>query len=325
MSRLEIWRDIASAPRLEELEDVVAGRNTEAALHAMVSSKLSWKSAQILHSRRVPIDPKHPHKRRYEIDLIVMSQKQISAIEIKGWSGEVKPAGDYWIQARLRGGEIKHENPVQKNRKKLDALCNFLESAGLKIPMTRVSRVVFPNPNLSMPEHLQRSNEVISHDKLDRFLTQQKASGFGERFMMSVLQFCLEEETSNLAGEGFFNAISAKAYDQCVEKISTLETFDEVELLGGRTMTGDLRELRTNGKKYKLKNLPTQQEVSVRCSRNKLILFGKAVLGKGPLISLSDPFDQVLISPNDTILFHPAGQKDLEEIKISQITKFTRG
>ena len=51
---------------------------------------------------------------RYEIDLVVLTRKQISAIEIKNWSGSVTSDGENWIQTRMDASKIVHSDPKKK-------------------------------------------------------------------------------------------------------------------------------------------------------------------------------------------------------------------
>lgn len=323
--RLQVWRDIVATNAEPELDEVVAGRDAELALRSMVSNHLSWKSASIFHSKRVPTDFRSPRRGRYEIDLIVLSHKQISAIEIKNWSGSVRISGSSWIQERRNGEEVIHDDPLQKNQKKLESLCAFLEAKNIRVPKTRVSRVILWNRNVSVPSAVARRDEIVMHHELERFLSHQKASGFGERFLMSVLELCLEQEASQIAADGFFSAIPTLDYDAAVRAVSQLETFDKLELFGGRVISGDLLELRGNGPPIKLKDLPSGGIVSVECVRNKLISFFVAVFGSGPMIWLSEPFGSVPASPKDRVLFHVAGQERPEEFELARIVRMVRG
>ncbi|NIY98384.1 NERD domain-containing protein, partial [Salipiger sp. HF18] len=311
-SRLEIWRDIVSTKPEPELDEVVAGRDAELALRSMVSSHLSWKSASIFHSKRVPANSRSPRRGRYEVDLIVLSQKQISAIEIKNWSGSVRILGSSWIQERRNGKEVIHDDPLDKNQKKLESLCAFLEAKNIRVPKARISRVILWNRNVSIPSAVARRDEIVMHHELERFLSHQKASGFGERFLMSVLELCLEQEASQIAADGFFSAIPVRDYDAATRAISQLESFDKLELYGGKVLSGDLLELRVNGQSIPLKDLPSGGIVRVECIRSKLISFFAAVFGSRPMIWLSEPFGSVPASPRDRVLFHPAGQEKPE-------------
>jgi hypothetical protein len=323
--RLEMWRQIVSARKEPELDEVAAGREAELALKSMVTNHLTWKTASIFHSKRVPRDGRAPGQRRYEIDLIVVSPKQISAIEIKNWSGHLRIDGDRWIQERRNGEAVAHENPLSKNKEKLDCLCALLEAQSIRVPTARVCRVILWNRNISVPREVAGRAEIVMHNELEKFLKNQKATGFAERFLMSVLELCLDQEASMIAADGFFKAVPSRDYAAAVKAITSLETFDKLELLGGRILSGDLLELRSGQNRHPLKSISSGSEVSVVCQRNKILLFLSALLGSSPLISLSQPFDTFAVRPTDKILFHQAGMPKPEEFEIDRIVRMVRG
>jgi hypothetical protein len=323
--RLEVWRQIISVDREPELEEVAAGQHAEQALRSMVIDQLTWKTASIFHSKRVPRDTRSPMRGRYEIDLIVVSPKQISAIEIKNWSGRLRIEGERWIQERRNGTEIFHENPLAKNKEKLDCLCALLEARNIRLPSARVCRVIFWNRNLNVPLEVAERDEIVMNHELERFLKNQKAMGFAERFLISVLELCLDQEASLIAADGFFKAVPSRDYAAAVQEITSLETFDKIQLYGGRVISGDLRELRVRGQPIPLKDLQRGSVVRVECLRNKFFLFVVAAIGSGPMIWLSEPFEAISVSPCDTVLFHAAGQEKPEEIEISRIVSMVRG
>ena len=323
--RLDTWRQIVSARQEPELDEVVAGRDAEQALRSMVTNHLTWKTASIFHSKRVPRDGRSPGRGRYEIDLIVVSPKQISAIEIKNWSGRLRIDGERWIQERRNGGEVSHENPLSKNNEKLDCLCALLESQNIRVPTARVCRVIFWNKNLYVPLEVAKRDEIVMNHELERFLGNQKATGFAERFLISVLELCLDQEASMIAADGFFKAVPSRDYAAAVQAITSLETFDKLELLGGRVLSGDLLELRVGQNRQPLKSISSGSEVKVLCKRNKIVLFFSALLGSSPLISLSQPFSTFAVSPTDKVLFHQAGEPKPEEIEIGRVVRMVRG
>ena len=158
---------------LVELEEVTAGRNAEKSLQSMFDAKLFFKKSCIFHSKRVPYQS-GDRRGRYEIDLIVLTQKQICAIEIKNWSGSVRRDGNHWVQTKRNGNEVVHEDPIEKNRKKLDVLCNYLEKCGCRLPNTRVSKVIQWNSGLVVDSKIANDPDLIRHFQLEKFLKSQK-------------------------------------------------------------------------------------------------------------------------------------------------------
>lgn len=327
MSRLRTWSDIATEEPESELEEVAAGRDAEAALQSMVESHLLRKSAAIFHSKRVPTDQRSVFPgRKYEMDLVVVTHKQICVVEIKNWSGTVRVENDQWVQERRYGGVKNHESPVLKNEDKLKTLCRYLEKKDIQMPNARFSRVILWNRNINVPHAISQREDVVMHYELGRFLDNQKASGLGERILASVLDLCLEAETSKLAAEGFFRSISSRDYEAVVQAISSLGTFDKVELFGGRVISGDLHQLQTESGCIDLKKaLARGSEVKVERARSKVILFLKAFWGKGPLLSLSPPLRSTAVGPRDMVLFQAAGKRKPDQIRVSRIVRILRG
>ena len=325
LSRLEEWREIVSVIPELELDEVAAGRDAEHALRAMAKSHLTFKTASIFHSKRVPRLESGSARGRYEIDLIMVSPKQISAIEIKNWSGRLRVDGGKWIQERRNGEDVSHDDPLAKNAEKLDCLCSMLETRNIRVPKAQVSRVVFWNKNLNVPLEMAKREEIVMNHELTRFLQNQKATGFAEGFLMSVLELCLDQEKSAIAADGFFEAIPSGDYNASVKAISALETFDKVELFGGRAVSGDLLELRTSEGTHSLKSIPSGTEVRVMCKRNRIFLFFSALLGSKPLISLGHPLWNLSVKAGDKVLFHQVGAPKPKEIDIASIARMIRG
>ncbi len=325
LSRLEEWREIISVIPEPELDEVAAGRDAERALRAMAKSHLTFKTASIFHSKRVPRLEGGSVKGRYEIDLIMVSPKQISAIEIKNWSGRLRIDGGAWIQERRNGENVSHDDPLVKNAEKLDCLCSMLESRNIRVPRAKVSRVVFWNKNLNVPLEMAKREEIVMNHELTRFLQNQKATGFAEGFLMSVLELCLDQEKSAIATDGFFEAVPSGDYNASVQAISALETFDKIKLFGGRVIAGDLLELRTREGTHSLKSIQSGSDVRVMCKRNRVFLFFSALLGSKPLMALGPPLSNLSVKAGDRVLFHQAGVPKPEEIDIASIARMIRG
>lgn len=325
LSRLEEWREIISVIPEPELDEVAAGRDAEHALRAMTKSHLTFKTASIFHSKRVPRLEGILTRGRYEIDLIMVSPKQISVIEIKNWSGRLRVEDGKWIQERRNGEDVLHENPFVKNAEKLNCLCSMLETRNIRIPKAKVSRTVFWNKNLSVPLEIAKREDIVMNHELTRFLQNQKTTGFAEGFLMSLLELCLEQEKSAIAVDGFFEAVPSRDYNASVQAISALETFDKVELFGGRVVSGDLLELRTSEGTHSLKSIPSGFDVRVICKRNRFFLFFSALLGSNPLIALAPPLTNLSVKVGDKVLFHPAGVPKPEEIDIASVARMMRG
>src|SRR5437016_5456731 len=94
--RLRTWR--AARRERPTLEDpgVQGGRDGELLLHELATAR-SYQGAHLFAGRRVPCPRRHV---RREIDLIVLTPKLISLIEVKNWSGELHDRGEFWLHVR---------------------------------------------------------------------------------------------------------------------------------------------------------------------------------------------------------------------------------
>ena len=138
---------------------------------------------------------------RREIDLIVLTPRMISLIEVKSWSGELFDRGAVWVQVRRGGGELHHPNLIEDNLEKRAAFLDYLRQHGLGQERDFAERyvsqkIVFTNPNLTVSPSIRAHPDVITRDKLAGFLDRQPAAGFAQRVFCSVIEFCLGAETA---------------------------------------------------------------------------------------------------------------------------------
>src|SRR6516162_10915491 len=104
MERLGTWRALRREQPVSEDPAVQFGRDAELHLRDMVAAHFKHKGAHLFAGRRVPCPRR---KMRREIDLIVLTPRMLSLIEVKSWSGELIDRGDVWLQLRRGGGELR--------------------------------------------------------------------------------------------------------------------------------------------------------------------------------------------------------------------------
>ncbi len=78
--RLNEWRKLGKILPEDEDPEIMAGKKAERFLNVIIQSNLKYKGANCFLNKRVPSSR---HKRKYEIDLIVLTRKQIHFIEFK--------------------------------------------------------------------------------------------------------------------------------------------------------------------------------------------------------------------------------------------------
>ena len=112
---LRTWRALRRERPALETPEVQGGREAELILHELVTGRFQRQGAHLFAGRRVPCPAR---RMRREIDLIVLTPKLVSLIEVKNWSGELHDHGAVWLQVR-RGGfslwrpgvEFSHHGP----------------------------------------------------------------------------------------------------------------------------------------------------------------------------------------------------------------------
>lgn len=322
--RLKVWLEISKASPQAELGHVKAGRDAEKRLKKTLDQKLMLSTSSIFSGKRVPFK-EGQRTRRYETDLIVLTHKQLSVIEVKEWSGTVSDLGNTWKQVRRNGAIEYHENAKKLNDKKLEKLIDFLKAKNCQVPSVCVSRVVFSNPKLKIEGKILSDPCIVPFDKFKSFAAKHNSISPTERILHAVLDFCLKEEDSRLVSEGLFNSLTTADYQKTATEISTLGNFDLITLYGGRTLQGDVYSLKTQDAQLDLQALKAGTQIDVICHRNKFIALLLAVFGKKRQIRLSAPFDSLNVTPNDFIVFRPVKSTKNVNVPIKTIAKIKKG
>ena len=94
LERLSRWRQLTKVQYREEDPEVLAGRDTEKYVAHLVDTHMNYKDAHSFVGKRVPSTML---KRRFEIDLIVLTRKKFHFLEVKNWSGQLNIVGDQWV------------------------------------------------------------------------------------------------------------------------------------------------------------------------------------------------------------------------------------
>ena len=240
------------------------GREAEVFLYDLVATHFNHKGAHLFAGRRVPCPRRRMNR---EIDLIVLTMKMISLIEVKNWSGELLDRGSIWLQVRRGGDELRHPNLIDDGLEKRDAFLDYLRQQGLGQDSEFASRhvshkVVFMNPNLTVSPSIRAYPDVITRDKLAAFLDRQPAAGFAQRIFSSVIEFCLGAETA-----GGLTGSIAKDRFALVKCVGDIRTWDRLRLFGGKVLTGDLYEMQRAGRRISRDQLATRGSVASAVAR----------------------------------------------------------
>jgi hypothetical protein len=319
--RLRTW--IAARREAPTLEDptVIFGREAELSLHALVTTHFNHKGAHLFAGRRVPC----PRRRmRREIDLIVLTPRMISLIEVKSWSGELIDRGDVWLQLRRGGGELRHPNLIADNLEKRAAFLDYLRQQGpaLGCDFDRYvsQKVVFMNPNLTVSPSIQSHPDVVTRDKLAAFLDRQPAAGLAQRVFGSLIEFCLGAE----AAQSVTGGLGGESFAALVRCVGDIRTWDRLRLYGGKVLTGDLLQLHAGGR-----HLPREEiargSMRVAWSRGKWGLF-KALTGLGAVGRLMAPGGGAwALATGDGVVFHAVGEPAQATVPLTRVEEIVMG
>lgn len=320
---------LAVEPQAED-DAVAAGRSAELALRGLMQDSHALKTARIYHSKRVPkvmgrADGTLPGGGgRYEIDLIVVTPRQMTVIEIKNWSGALRVENGNWVQARRGGDEIDHGPVEALNRKKLDVLTAYLSAKSVRSPPLLAARVMLWNTNLQLPEELLADPAVIPRGKIDSYLAAHKQPGFGARLMNAVMSLVLEGEARDI-GAKRVRPLGRWKMRKLHRALDALNGFDHVELVGGKVLAGDLLILQGRHGTKQLRGLMKNGTVvEVHCKRGVVASLVTALLW-GRLVRLGKPMRGYQVSYDDTLLFHAVGQPQPEAIELAKIVRLSWG
>ncbi len=328
--RFAARRAILSVQPQAEDDAIAAGRGAEAALRGLMRDSHALKSARIFHSKRVPKVMGRASGRlpggggRFEIDLIVVTPRQLTAIEIKNWSGELRVENGRWLQKRRNGEDLDHGDVLALNSQKLDVLTAFLAAKSLRAPPLLSSRVMLWNKNLQLAPMLRDHPAVIERHALDGYLAEQHAPRFGARFLNAVMSLLLDGEAGAKSPKRI-RPLGRWKMRKLHNALDRLSGFDHIELVGGRVLAGDLLSLQTKAGAVRLrKALKSGEVVNVLCKRGALGSFLTALFGANP-IRLGGKMRRVKVEIADTVLFHAAGQPQPEPVPLVQINRLVWG
>lgn len=323
-TRLELWRDLIKTTPTLELEEVLAGRKAENFLHRLVGQHLKYKGASCYVGKRVPSTK---FKRRFEVDLIILTKKQIHFVEVKNWSGQLIERNGQWVQMKRNGEEREHPNLTQYNAQKTEAMIEYLQGCGVDIPKSFISqKVLFMNRNLEIDPVIEADNNVIPYRKLSHYLHHQKGASLSERMIHSLVEVCVNTEKSKIILDGLFSAMDKKTVKQANIALSQLSTWDLIGYYGTRVVQGDILELYIDGKKQAIETLKSNDVIELNWVRSKVRGLLRAMLNQKPFGVTRLGKRKLPLHPvNDYIKFHCAGDPKPTEIALKQLSNITKG
>jgi Holliday junction resolvase-like predicted endonuclease len=307
--RLLGWRELVSTTPAPEDPEVLGGRQAEDFLHTLVESHFNFKGASLYPNKRVPAG-----YRRREIDLIVVTAKRIHVVEVKNWSGSLRVIGNRWVQTNRNGREIEHPDLVADHQDKNLVLIEYLRGQGVSLDLTLQAKylsnkVIFMNHRLVVQDRIISDHpDVLLPQGLNSYLNQQRRSGFGERVLGSVVQWCLDTESADVVMDGYFGSLTPGKVAAVRTALDRLATWDSLHYYGSRVEIGDLIRISANGTVVERDQIGSRCHCRVQWTRNKTWGLIKALTGVGQLGSLLLPNGPRPLLPGDFVFFHRAGE-----------------
>lgn len=321
--RLKEWKLIQKVLPDAEEEEVLAGDAAEQFLMEIVEGQLSFKGCHLFASKRIP---SKQLRRRFEVDLIVLTPKHMHIFEVKNWSGELVSNRDKWIQIRRSGEEIEHANLVEYNSDKANLLIDYLFDRRIEIPADFVrQKVIFMNPRLRIDSYIEDNPDVLTRHKLDTYLGSQKRFGSKERLAHTLIKWCLDTESAELVINGYFSSILIEKHDEISKKLGQLGTWDKIKLYGGKCLRGDILRINIGAGQYPIEDLRRGVWSQVAWNRSKLLGLLQAIFRDSTLGTLRSEGKCIPVTTSDSILFHCAGQPAPVLVEMVAVDAIFRG
>jgi hypothetical protein len=306
--RLDDWLALRKVPRRPELPQVRAGRDAELSLHARLGKHESTRFGEIFGGKRVPRRVGDPQAGRYEIDLIVITPRRLHVIEVKNWSGRLTIEGDAWVHDRFNGERKVFKDLTTYNHAKAQALSRYLASQGAAVPPERVTQtVVFTNPRLQMDRRIEEHRGIVTAQQLERYLCQQRGASRLAYAMSALIQACAEADECRKLSDGLFDLMSPLMVQRARDAIARLQTWDRMQLHGGRELIGDLLWLHLADTRTRAEVLSSGTVLELTWRRGWSGLLPLTGLGAFGRLQGAGVANWVL-SVRDVVYFHEAGQ-----------------
>ncbi|KXJ22751.1 uncharacterized protein LOC110251836 [Exaiptasia diaphana] len=236
--RLEQAQQAAFPKEHHEEEHVKAGRNAESTVVANLRLYSGLDITSIFCGLRVPDEYQ---TRKQEIDIVLLLSTGIVCLEVKNLGGSIKVSedGHTWVQTKKRklgdnsyvANFIEHDNCTTLIKKKALLLKEHLLRKSVFINSNQLRHfVVLVNENSELDDKIRNDPSVITPEKCEGFFKSFR-KGYVEAFQESLTP-------SFVSGKLSYTQINAAR-----AVLSTIGTWDIIELHGGKRLYGDLKDL----------------------------------------------------------------------------------
>ncbi|XP_038064248.1 uncharacterized protein LOC119734768 [Patiria miniata] len=311
----------ASAPTNHpEEESIKAGRTAETDLINALRQQ-GVPSSHIFRGLRVPDGFQ---TRKYEIDIVVLTDYGLFTIEVKYWSGKVSLASDgkSWIHRKCTYSDKnssvtydeKSDDLIAELKLKTQLLRNHLLRKDVCLAEKYFHpRVVFMNKKIEIQDELVSKLEVVSSLRYQAFL-QSFEKGLGWSVASAIIP-------SFLTGQ-----LSYGAMEMARQALSSIGTWDVICLHGDRQLYGDFK-----GSAHFSPNREETGTLEFSHQRNASVSSLWAVLGYSPQVVVTmhkrcggswlwgTSCGSVTIPYNAEITFRVAGDQEDSKIPANDI------
>ncbi|XP_041473952.1 uncharacterized protein LOC121422813 [Lytechinus variegatus] len=325
-SRLVQAKEASNPASHHEDETVKAGRQAEESLIKDLVHKAGVPSSCIYQGLRVPDTFQ---TRRYEIDVVILTEYGIYCIEVKNWSGKISLSknGKSWVrQKNIKDSNTQssvtydesHTNILQELKSKTQLIRNhLLRNEACLAEKFFFSRVVLMNPKSELDNSLWKENEIVTPDRYPLFLDSLKSSYSGKVAGSIVPSF--------ITGQ-----LSYSAMESARHALNQIGTWDIVHLHGGKQIIGDYK-----GNKDLILNRKTASRMEFKHQRSSVLGSLWAVMGFTPQVAVTiykrggegwlwnATCAQVSVSYDAEISFRAAGAEVDAKIQANDIESIT--
>jgi hypothetical protein len=253
-----------------------------------VLKKLNGK-AEVYQSLRVP---KAQGSGKYEIDLLLVSEVGLLAIEVKHWGGRLSQQKGKWLQERGQEQKVLVD-PVPLNAEKVASLRQWLKRRNLDVPAAAMhSLVLLTNAQVNLDKGLKACDAVVELNNL----------------MAAALLKCGQVRRY------FWQKKPARVFHfhDLVSALDELPTWDRIELHGGRVVFGDLEYMSVPD--VKPSALQRKYIRKARAVIWRKIFPGLFLKAKLCVTDWAGKRTVYPLHPEAKLVFRPAGQNEKEEI-----------
>jgi len=253
-----------------------------------ILGKLNGK-AEIYQSLRVP---KAQGSGKFEIDLLLVSEVGILAIEVKHWGGRLSRQKGKWLQERGQEQKVLVD-PVPLNAEKVASLRHWLKRRNMDVPAAAMhSLVLLTNAQVNLDKSLKACDEVVELNNL--LATALLKCGQAKRYFWQK------------------KPVRDFHFQKLIAALDELPTWDRIELHGGRVVFGDLEYMSVPN--VKASALQRKYIRKARAVIWRKILPGLFFKAKLRVTDWSGTRTVYPLHPEAKLVFRPAGQNEKEEI-----------